>query len=109
METDPVWLAVGFLGQAMFSMRFLYQWIYSERERRSVIPVAFWYFSVAGGGTLLLYAIHRLDPVFIAGQAGGLFIYGRNLYFIWRDRRTARVVPAGTPPGGDRRDGHADR
>ena len=87
METDTLWLAIGFTGQALFSARFLVQWIYSERHRRSVIPVYFWYFSLAGGATLLAYAIHRLDPVFIAGQAGGLLIYSRNLYFIWRERR----------------------
>ena len=87
MDTDTLWLVVGFTGQALFSARFLVQWIYSERQRRSVIPVYFWYFSLAGGATLLAYAIHRLDPVFIAGQAGGLLIYSRNLYFIWRERR----------------------
>ncbi len=87
MDTDTLWLVVGFTGQALFSARFLVQWIYSERHRRSVIPVYFWYFSLAGGATLLAYAIHRLDPVFIAGQAGGLLIYSRNLYFIWRERR----------------------
>ncbi|MEE9139813.1 MAG: lipid-A-disaccharide synthase N-terminal domain-containing protein [Alphaproteobacteria bacterium] len=84
MEGNTIWLAVGFLGQAMFSMRFLIQWLSSERHRRSIIPVAFWYFSVAGGSILLAYAIWRLDPVFIVGQAGGLLIYGRNLYFIRR-------------------------
>ena len=92
--TTAVWLGIGFLGQALFSMRFLVQWIYSERNRRRVIPVAFWYFSVLGGMTLLAYAIHREDPVFIIGQAGGLVIYSRNLYFIWRERRDARKSPA---------------
>jgi len=81
------WLVVGFLGQAFFSMRFIVQWIFSEKHRRSMIPVAFWYFSLAGGATLLAYAIHREDPVFIVGQAGGLIVYSRNLYFIWRERR----------------------
>jgi lipid-A-disaccharide synthase-like uncharacterized protein len=84
MDKNTIWLAVGFLGQAMFSMRFIIQWIHSERERRSIIPVAFWYFSVAGGALLLVYAIYRLDPVFILGQGAGLLIYGRNLYFISR-------------------------
>lgn len=84
MDKNTIWLAVGFLGQAMFSMRFIIQWIHSERQRRSIIPVAFWYFSVAGGALLLLYAIYRLDPVFILGQGAGLLIYGRNLYFISR-------------------------
>ena len=70
-----LWLIVGFTGQALFSMRFLIQWIKSEREKRSTIPIAFWYFSLAGGASLLVYAIHRKDPVFILGQASGLFIY----------------------------------
>jgi len=84
-----IWLIIGFLGQALFSMRFLIQWIKSEREKRSTIPIAFWYFSLAGGASLLVYAIHRKDPVFILGQATGLFIYSRNLYLIFRERRRA--------------------
>ncbi|MDT8407306.1 MAG: lipid-A-disaccharide synthase N-terminal domain-containing protein [Methylococcales bacterium] len=82
MNAESIWMAVGFLGQALFSARFLVQWLKSERERKSVFPVAFWYFSIAGGVTLLAYAIYRQDPVFIAGQSVGLFIYLRNLYFI---------------------------
>lgn len=81
-----VLLAFGFLGQAFFSMRFLVQWIASERRKESVIPIHFWYFSIGGGLTLLTYAILRLDPVFIVGQAAGLFVYSRNLYLIWRKR-----------------------
>ncbi len=80
------WLAVGFAGQALFSMRFLVQWLRSERIRRSVVPVEFWYFSIAGGATLLTYALHRQDPVFIVGQLGGLLIYARNLYFLYCER-----------------------
>ena len=91
MNTESIWLAVGFLGQAMFSMRFLVQWIYSERQRRSIIPIAFWYFSVAGGAILLAYALYRQDPVFILGQGGGLLIYGRNLYFIFHGRTTGQA------------------
>jgi lipid-A-disaccharide synthase-like uncharacterized protein len=79
-----VLLAFGFLGQAFFSLRFLVQWIASERRKESVIPIYFWYFSVGGGLTLLIYAILRMDPVFIVGQGAGLFVYGRNLYLIWR-------------------------
>ncbi|MBI4591650.1 MAG: lipid-A-disaccharide synthase N-terminal domain-containing protein [Candidatus Rokubacteria bacterium] len=81
-----VLLAFGFLGQAFFSMRFLVQWVASERRKESVIPIYFWYFSVGGGLTLLIYAVLRLDPVFILGQTAGLFVYGRNLYLIWRKR-----------------------
>lgn len=88
-EIPAVWLAFGFLGQALFSMRFIVQWLASERQRRSVIPNAFWYLSIAGGMTLLIYAIHRKDPVFILGQATGLFVYLRNIYFV---RRAARVA-----------------
>jgi lipid-A-disaccharide synthase-like uncharacterized protein len=86
MNETTIWLIIGFLGQAMFTMRFLVQWISSERQRRSVIPAAFWYFSLAGGVVLLSYAIHRRDPVFILGQSAGAVIYLRNLYFIRRDR-----------------------
>ena len=89
------WLVIGFAGQAMFTMRFIVQWWSSERQKRSVIPVAFWYFSLAGGATLLGYAIYRQDPVFIVGQAGGLFIYSRNLYFINRERREKRGMAGG--------------
>lgn len=91
------WLVIGFLGQAFFSTRFLIQWVFSEKHRRSVIPVAFWYFSLAGGATLLAYAIHREDPVFIVGQAGGLVVYSRNLYFIWRERKERRAESENDP------------
>jgi lipid-A-disaccharide synthase-like uncharacterized protein len=87
MDPSKAWLVVGFLGQACFSARFLVQWIASERRRQSVVPVYFWYFSVVGGVILLAYAIHRMDPVFILGQAAGLVIYLRNLYLIGRNRR----------------------
>lgn len=94
MEKNSIWLAIGFLGQALFTMRFVVQWLQSERMRRSVVPEAFWYFSLAGGATLLAYAIHRRDPVFIVGQASGFFIYLRNLHFILRDRKAVVGVPA---------------
>ena len=81
------WIAFGFAGQALFSMRFLVQWIASERSRRSVVPVVFWYFSLAGGVTLLIYAIWRQDPVFILGQGIGIAVYLRNLQMIRRERR----------------------
>ena len=84
MTTEQVWLTVGLLGQALFSTRFLVQWIASERRKQSVVPQAFWYFSVGGGVTLLAYAIYRRDPVFIIGQGAGLFVYARNLWFIHR-------------------------
>lgn len=85
--TEWIWLGIGFFGQAMFFMRFFIQWLYSERMRQSVIPEVFWYFSIAGGLTLLAYAIYRMDPVFIAGQSTGVLIYSRNLYFIHTHKR----------------------
>lgn len=79
---DFVWLAIGFTGQIMFGARFLVQWLVSEKRRQSVIPVAFWYLSIGGGLVLLTYAIRQRDPVFIAGQAMGVFVYTRNLMLL---------------------------
>ena len=73
------WLVLGFVAQGLFTMRFLVQWVASERQKRSVVPRAFWYLSVVGGALLLVYAIYRRDPVFILGQATGLVVYVRNL------------------------------
>jgi lipid-A-disaccharide synthase-like uncharacterized protein len=84
MTTEQVWVGVGLLGQALFSARFIVQWLASERRRQSVVPRQFWYFSIGGGLVLLIYSIYRQDVVFILGQAAGLFIYLRNLYFIRR-------------------------
>jgi len=90
--SEQFWLSVGFLGQAFFSTRFLVQWIASERRKESVVPVSFWFFSIGGGFTLLIYAIYRLDPVFILGQAAGLLVYLRNLYLI--RRKQSRLAEA---------------
>jgi lipid-A-disaccharide synthase-like uncharacterized protein len=86
MSKEIIALAVGFAGQALFSARFLVQWIASERQGKSVVPLAFWYFSIAGGLTLFSYALYRMDPVFILGQGMGVFIYLRNLYLIRKER-----------------------
>jgi lipid-A-disaccharide synthase-like uncharacterized protein len=86
MEPRALWLAVGLLGQALFSMRFLVQWWRSERAGRSVVPIAFWYLSLGGGFLLLTYAFYRRDPVFVLGQLAGLIVYARNLHLIHRDR-----------------------
>ncbi len=83
------WLTIGFLGQAFFTARFLVQWLASERKRDSVVPVAFWWLSLLGGGTLLAYAIARRDPVIITGQARGLVVYTRNLMLLARAKRRA--------------------
>ncbi|MGD0147600.1 MAG: lipid-A-disaccharide synthase N-terminal domain-containing protein [Xanthobacteraceae bacterium] len=83
------WIFLGFVAQGLFTMRFVVQWIASERAGRSIIPIGFWYFSIAGGVLLLIYALYRRDAVFIAGQAFGVFVYLRNLYFVLRERKTA--------------------
>ena len=84
---DTMWGLFGFLGQAVFGVRFLIQWIKSEQEGHSIIPIAFWYCSLGGGIVLLAYAIHKLDPVFITGQGAGLIVYSRNLYLISREKK----------------------
>lgn len=81
---ELIWVIIGFGGQAMFSARFIIQWLLSEKLKKSVIPIQFWYFSLAGGVILLTYAIHKQDIVFIAGQFFGLFIYSRNLILIYK-------------------------
>ncbi|MGP3778906.1 lipid-A-disaccharide synthase N-terminal domain-containing protein [Halanaerobium saccharolyticum] len=83
-----IWIIIGFVGQAMFTLRFVIQWIASEKAKKSIVPNAFWYFSIAGSLTLLVYAIHRRDPVFIVGQSTGSFIYLRNLYLIKKNRKS---------------------
>jgi lipid-A-disaccharide synthase-like uncharacterized protein len=86
-RTEAIWVLIGLFGQLMFTARFLVQWISSERARRSIIPMAFWYFSIGGGLILLSYAIYRRDPVFILGQSMGLVIYLRNIWLIRSDER----------------------
>jgi lipid-A-disaccharide synthase-like uncharacterized protein len=82
------WLVlVGYAGQALFTMRFVVQWIASERAKKSVFPIAFWFFSIGGGLLLFVYALIIKDPVFILGQGFGVFVYARNLYFVYRERR----------------------
>ena len=83
---EAIMITIGFGGQALFATRFIIQWLSSENAGRSIIPVAFWYFSISGGLVLLTYAIWRQDPVFISGQGLGLLIYLRNLYFIFKEK-----------------------
>lgn len=85
MDTLVTWYVIGFVGQAFFFSRFFVQWLASERAGRSVIPMSFWYLSLAGGLSLFVYAVHLGDPVFIVGQSTGAFIYLRNLYFRLRE------------------------
>ena len=93
MAPESAWIAVGLGGQALFSMRFIVQWLESERARRSIVPVAFWYLSLGGGALLTLYAIWRRDPVFVVGQATGLFVYARNLWLLRAPRDAGRAPP----------------
>ncbi|MDR3423772.1 MAG: lipid-A-disaccharide synthase N-terminal domain-containing protein [Alphaproteobacteria bacterium] len=83
------WTIIGFLGQSLFMMRFIVQWIASERAKKSVMPEIFWYFSLGGGLIVLAYALHKLDPVFILGQLPGVVVYSRNIYFIHKHKKTA--------------------
>ncbi len=87
MNWNKFFLIWGFAAQAIFAARFIVQWIASEKEKRSVIPMAFWYLSLTGGVMLLIYAIYRKDPVFILGQASGLIVYIRNIVFRLREKR----------------------
>lgn len=82
-----IFLIIGFVGQFFFSMRFLLQWLASEKEGKSVIPLSFWIFSILGSALLLTYAIYRKDPVYILGQAPNLLIYSRNLFFRMKELR----------------------
>jgi lipid-A-disaccharide synthase-like uncharacterized protein len=81
---DVLWLAIGLTGQVLFMMRFIVQWIYSERHGQSIIPVSFWYLSLSGGLIVLAYGLHKLDPVIILGQLPGTIVYTRNLMLIKR-------------------------
>ena len=89
ISTKTFWIGIGFAGQALFTARFIFQWLASERKRNTVVPVAFWWFSLLGGVTLLIYAIHLLDPVIIVGQGMGLVVYIRNLMLVEKARRRA--------------------
>ena len=86
------WLAIGLAGQAMFFMRFFVQWLASEKQKRSIIPDSFWYFSVAGAVALTAYALYRQDPVFILGQSVGIGIYLRNIWLIRAARKAAETA-----------------
>ena len=86
-DINNFWLAVGLIGQFFFTMRFLVQWIYSEKKKQSLVPTSFWIFSLLGSSMLLTYAIYRHDPVFILGQSCGFLIYSRNLHLIHKHKK----------------------
>ena len=85
-NTELIYLIIGFAGQGIFSARFIVQWFVSEKKKESFIPIIFWYLSILGGISLLIYAIHRKDPVIITGQSFGIIIYLRNLILIHRKK-----------------------
>jgi lipid-A-disaccharide synthase-like uncharacterized protein len=89
---EIIWLGIGLTAQLMFSMRFIVQWIASERARQSIVPEVFWYFSFMGGALLFAYAIYRTDPVFIIGQGTGLLIYARNIDLIWQKKKHTTIM-----------------
>ena len=101
--SPKVWLVIGFTGQAVFTARFLVQWLASERKRDSVVPEAFWWLSILGGLTLFSYASYRQDPVIMVGQAMGLVVYVRNLMLLNKGRRRAarRHRRASAAPGAE--------
>jgi lipid-A-disaccharide synthase-like uncharacterized protein len=90
-SVDLAWLVFGFAAQGMFFVRFVLQWIASERMKRSIVPETFWYFSFAGGFMLFLYAVHHADPVIMLGQGIELVIYSRNIWLIWMSKKTGRT------------------
>jgi lipid-A-disaccharide synthase-like uncharacterized protein len=98
MRDDGWWLLLGFAGQALFLGRFLIQLLASERQRRSIVPVSFWYLSIGGALVLFAYAVHRRDPVFMAGQGFGTAIYLRNLRLIVLERERNRAAAPARPP-----------
>jgi lipid-A-disaccharide synthase-like uncharacterized protein len=80
------WLVLGFSAQALFFGRWLVQWYATEKKKKSTVPTLFWHLSLWGGLLLLAYAVYRLDPVFIVGQAVGSVIYLRNLYYVQKHK-----------------------
>jgi lipid-A-disaccharide synthase-like uncharacterized protein len=92
------WVILGLVFQGAFTARFLVQWVASERQGKSVIPISFWYLSLFGSAGLLLYAVVRADPVFVLGQSLGSVVYVRNLILIRRERRASGASAAAPTP-----------
>ena len=93
---DLIWLGIGLVGQSMFVLRWFIQWLASERAKQLVGPDMFWYTSLLGGLLVLSYGLYKPDPVIVLGQFG-VFIYARNVYFLWRQKNNA--TGAAAPPG----------
>lgn len=94
MTNEQIWITFGLMGQFLFTGRFVVQWLSSEREKKSIIPPAFWFLSIGGAVVLLIYAFHRRDIVFIIGQSSGLLIYVRNLQLIRNEKKLiGRAIP----------------
>jgi lipid-A-disaccharide synthase-like uncharacterized protein len=90
-EDIPFYLMVwGIVGQFVFTFRFVYQWLYSEKRKQSVLPIGFWIISIIGSFMVLSYAIIRKDPVLFSGQLFGFIVYSRNILIWVRQQRTAR-------------------
>lgn len=87
-EDVPLWLLIyGSLGQIIFTLRFIYQWIYSRKRHESILPLGFWLISLLGSAIIVSYAIVRHDPVLILGQSTGLVVYIRNIWILKKQRR----------------------
>ena len=96
------WLVFGLVGNAIFFSRFLIQWLASEKAGKSVVPTAFWYLSIAGSVVLLIYALHKRDPVFVLAYLPNAFVYLRNLQLIKKNEQgPTEVVHAAEPAVAD--------
>jgi len=92
LSREPFWTLIGFVGQVTFGGRFILQWIVSEYKKRSHVPVAFWFLSLIGSLILLVYSIHRTEPIFILGFSINTLIYNRNLHLIYKHKQTGEVT-----------------
>lgn len=91
--SEIIWMFVGILGQILFASRWIVQWISSEKQKRSIIPVLFWFVSIAGGSVSLAYAVYLESVGFILGQLGGLAVYFRNVWLIYRHPHPELEIP----------------
>jgi lipid-A-disaccharide synthase-like uncharacterized protein len=95
ITAEPVWGLIGFLGQAVFGTRFILQWIVSEYKKKSHVPTAFWFLSLLGSLILLVYSVHREEPIFILGFSLNTFIYMRNIHLIYTNSKASQAGPIG--------------